>query len=140
MKLLEAEIVEAFAKTKFRNPIAPLKTSNTKATTASHFDMEPPSWETNPEGLYALPFHNETGICVASRRKTPLDNSPVGGLSRPVRTSSFQFVRVQSKILDRWGQGYGSTTSTRPETHRLDQVNIQKTTPNRGWLPILNAL
>jgi len=63
VKLLEAEIVEAFAKTKFRNPIAPLKTSNTKATTASHFDMGPPSWETNPEGLYVFLFHNETGMC-----------------------------------------------------------------------------
>ncbi len=63
LKLLEAEIVEAFATTKFRNPIAPLRTSNTKATTVSHFDMEPPSWETNPEALYVFPFQYETGKC-----------------------------------------------------------------------------
>jgi hypothetical protein len=64
-ELLRAETVVAFAATKFRNPNAPLKTNTTKATTDSNFDMEPPSWETNPEALYAVLFHNETEMCCA---------------------------------------------------------------------------
>jgi hypothetical protein len=63
VELLEAEIVEALATTEFRNAIAPLKTSNTKATTGSHFDIGPPSWKTNPEALYVYLFHNDTGMC-----------------------------------------------------------------------------
>ena len=39
-ELLSADSVAAFAAVRFRNPIAPHKTSNTKATTESHFDIE----------------------------------------------------------------------------------------------------
>jgi len=38
-ELLSEETVAAFATARFRNPIAPHKTSNTKATTESHFDI-----------------------------------------------------------------------------------------------------
>jgi len=78
--------------------------------------------------------------CVAFRRKTPLDNGPVGGLSRPVRTSSFQIVHLQSKIGDGWGQRYYGTTSTKPESYPLDQVHRGKRRPNRAGPPCLEAL
>jgi len=47
-----------------------------------------------------------------SRRYTPLDNGPLGGLSRPKRTSLFQIVHVQGKGQEGQGQGYSSTTRT----------------------------
>ena len=47
-----------------------------------------------------------------SRRYTPLDNGPLGGLSRPKRTSHFQIVHVQGKGQEGQGQGYSSTTRT----------------------------
>ena len=47
-----------------------------------------------------------------SRRYTPLDNGPLGGLSRPKRTSLFQIVHVQGKAQEGQGQGYSSTTRT----------------------------
>jgi hypothetical protein len=52
-----------FAETIFRRPIAPLKTNNTKATTVDSFDIDPPSGETNPEAVYAVPFLNGTEKC-----------------------------------------------------------------------------
>jgi hypothetical protein len=39
---LEAENVAAFPATMFRSPIAPIRTSNTKATTVRHLDIHPP--------------------------------------------------------------------------------------------------
>jgi len=47
-----------------------------------------------------------------SIRYTPLDNGPLGGLSRPKRTSLFQIVHVQGKGQEGQGQGYSSTTRT----------------------------
>jgi hypothetical protein len=47
-----------------------------------------------------------------SRRYTPLDNGPLGGLSRPKRTSLSQIVHVQGKGQEGQGQGYSSTTRT----------------------------
>ena len=47
-----------------------------------------------------------------SRRYTPLDYGPLGGLSRPKRTSLFQIVHVQGKGQEGLGQGYSSTTRT----------------------------
>jgi hypothetical protein len=39
---LEAENVAAFAAEIFRNPIAPVSTSKTRATTDRHLDIDPP--------------------------------------------------------------------------------------------------
>ena len=53
---------------------------------------------------------------VVSKQYTPLDNSPLGGLPRPIRTSIFQIVHLQSRIKQGQGQQYDSTTITSPKT------------------------
>ena len=67
-----------------------------------------------------------------SRRYTPLDNGPLGGLSRPKRTSLFQIVHVQGKGQEGQGQGYSSTTRswTKGLSTQSDQGD-QKLPPNQ---------
>ena len=48
---LAADGVVAPEATIFRSPIAPVRTSNTSATTVKHLDMSPSGLETNPGGL-----------------------------------------------------------------------------------------
>lgn len=57
-----------------------------------------------------------------SKQYTPLDNGPLGGLYRPIRTSMFQIVHLQIRVSGGQGQEYDSTTSTPTKPCRLSQM------------------
>jgi hypothetical protein len=63
---LEAESVAAFAAETFRSPIAPVRTSNTRATTVRHLYIRPPEGKLTRRGVYVVLFPNGTEMlpCV----------------------------------------------------------------------------
>src|SRR5579863_6880292 len=90
---LEAENVAAFAVAIFRSPIAPVNTSNTRATTVRHLDIGPPEGKlTRRDSKYFCSLMEQKSYIVP-KRLTPMDNVPTNGLCRPVRGSSARIVR-----------------------------------------------
>jgi hypothetical protein len=106
----EAEELTAFAPAISRSPIAPDNTSNTKATTVRHLDIDPPDGKlTRREYRYFCSLMEQNCYHV-SKRSTLLDNVPLNGTRRSGRGNSIRIVQDKSRIQDRRGQRYISTT------------------------------
>jgi hypothetical protein len=107
-------VVAAWATAIFLSPIAPVNTSNEKATTVRHLYMTPPDGKlTRRDYMYYCSLMEQKCYFV-SKRSIPSDNVPSVGSCLPVRSSFVRIVYGKSRIRDRRGQRYISTTRTSP--------------------------
>ena len=73
----------------FRNPVAPDNTSNTKATTARHFDIYPPDGKLTRRQYMYVCSAMEQNCYRVSKRSIPSDNVPRTAWAVPYGAVSF---------------------------------------------------